>query len=166
MEMIMKWRFVSAEMLVFGLSSCARGVSGADASGDMSGDVSGTPSGAADGSIHCTYAYRATNVANEAPAPFAPELEERSLEVGPGQAASETLGQLTLSARYAAAEFEGNSFSLTASAGEAQVLSALFQFGRSLPQNQFAGGHGFTGLLYFTHPAAGGDYQAFCEVVR
>jgi hypothetical protein len=162
MEMIMKWPVLPALVLVFGLSACARGSSGPDASGDMSG----TPSEGAGGSIHCTYAYRLTNVASEGTPPSALELEERALDVGPEEAASETLGQLTLSARYDADEFEGNSFSLTVSSAEAQVLSVLFQFGSSMPQNQFAGGHGFTGLLYFTHPTAGGDYQAFCEVRR
>jgi hypothetical protein len=162
MEMIMKWPVLPALVLVFGLSGCARGSSGPDAAADMSG----TPSEGAGGSIHCTYAYRLTNVASEGTPPSALELEERALDVGPEEAASETLGQLTLSARYDASQFEGNSFSLTVSAAEAQVLAVLFQFGSGLPQNQFAGGHGFTGLLYFTHPTAGGDYQAFCEVRR
>jgi hypothetical protein len=164
--MIVKWPLLPSVMLVFGVSGCARDEGSADASGDMSGDMSGARSEGADGSIHCTYAYRVTNVASEGTPPSALELEERRLDVGPEEAASETLGQLTLAARYDADEFEGNSFSLSASAAEAQVLSVLFQFGSGLPQNQFAGGHGFTGLLYFTHPTAGGDYQAFCEARR
>lgn len=138
-------------MLLLGLCGCIRDGRGAEGAG---------------GSIHCTYAYRATNIADQAPTPGALELEERALEVGPEEAASETLGQLTLSARYDADEFEGDSFSLAATAGQAQVLSVLFQFGNGLPQNQFAGGHGFTGLYYFTHPTEGGDYQAFCEARR
>lgn len=164
--MIMKWPLFQSAMLVLGLAGCARDVGGADASGVMNGDMSGAPSEAAEGSIHCTYAYRPSNVASEPPAASALELQERALDVGPEEAARETLGQLTLSARYDADPFEGNSFSLTASAGEVQVLSVLFQFGSGLPQNQFVGGHGFTGLLYFTHPTAGGDYQAFCQVMR
>jgi hypothetical protein len=164
--MIVKWPLLPSVMLVFGLSGCARDDGGADASGDMSGDMSGAPSEGTDGSIHCTYAYRPTNVASEATDPSALELDERAIDVGPEQAASETLGQLTLAVRYDADELEGNSFSLTASAAEAQVLAVLFQFGSGLPQNQFSGGHGFTGLLYFTHPTAGGDYQAFCEAMR
>jgi hypothetical protein len=158
----MKCRVLPALVLVSGLSGCARGSSGPDAAAEMSG----TPSEGAGGSIHCTYAYRLTNIASEGTPPSALELEERALDVGPEEAASETLGQLTLSVRYDASQFEGNSFSLTVSAAEAQVLAVLFQFGSGLPQNQFAGGHGFTGLLYFTHPTAGGDYQAFCEVRR
>jgi hypothetical protein len=158
----MQWPVLPALGLLFGLAGCVRDNRGADAAGDRSG----TPSEGAGGSIHCTYAYRLTNVASEGTPPSALELEERALDVGPGEAASETLGQLTLSARYGADPFEGNSFSLTVSSAEAQVLSVLFQFGSGLPQNQFAGGHGFTGLLYFTHPTAGGDYQAFCEVRR
>jgi hypothetical protein len=29
--------------------------------------------------------------------------------------------------------------------------------------NQFIGGHGFTGLLYFYHPTSPGELQYFCE---
>jgi hypothetical protein len=30
---------------------------------------------------------------------------------------------------------------------------------------KFASGHGFTGLIYLTHPSDCGDYQLFCESV-
>lgn len=153
----MSHRLIASAALA--LSSCTRGSPAA------SGEVSGTPLNGGGGSIRCTYAYRPTDASSDAPA-APPELEERTLHVGPAEGARETLGRLTLSARFASSESEGNSFSLTASSGEAQVLSALYQFGGGLPQNQFAGGHGFTGLLYFTHPTQGGDYQAFCEMMR
>ena len=93
------------------------------------------------------------------------QLEERSLSVGPDEDASELLGELTFVVGYSADEFEGDSIVLSAVDGQARVLSILYQLSDGLPQNQFAGGHGFTGLLYFTHPTEGGDYQAFCEAV-
>jgi hypothetical protein len=117
----------------------------------------------ADGAIRCTYAYRASNDAADGVA--ATTFEERVLMVGPTESVSETLGQLTLSASYNVAEYDSDSFNLTAAAGGVSVLAVLFQLSDGLPENQFSGGHGFTGLLYFTHPSAGGDYQAFCEAV-
>src|SRR5262245_46006449 len=94
------------------------------------------------------------------------QLVERSLSVAADQDASETLGQLTFSVGYHLSEQEIDTVSLRAADGSTSVLAVLYQLADGLPQNQFAGGHGFTGLLYFTHPTAGGDYQAFCESVR
>lgn len=116
--------------------------------------------GAADGTIRCTYAYRASN---EEPGL---QLEERVLQVAAEERVDELLGQLTLTVGYDIAESDSNTFNLTVTAGDTNVFAILYQLGQRLPQNQFVGGHGFTGLLYFRHPTAGGDYQAFCEVVR
>lgn len=149
-------------LLALSLLRCVQ--RGADA--DAAGDMSGVPPDDAEGRIHCTYAYRQTNVASDAPSPAALQFEERTLELGAGDVAGATLGQLTLTARYSSDELEGSSFSLSVAADDAQLFSVLYQFDGALPQNQFAGGHGFTGLSYFTHPTAGGDYQSFCDVRR
>src|SRR5262245_29777991 len=117
-------------------------------------------SGALTGSVRCTYAYRQSN---EQPGL---QLEERVLDVAVDESASETLGQLTFSVGFHDSEQEVDTINLSAADGASSVLSILYQLAAGLPQNQFVGGHGFTGLLYFTHPTAGGDYQAFCESVR
>lgn len=126
------------------------------------------PSDAADGSIECTYAYRQSNEVGEGQTGQEPafQLEERTLTVAAGEDATERLGALTFRVGFQTYESELDTISLSASAEGAQVLSILYQLSSGLPQNQFAGGHGFTGLLYFTHPTQGGDYQAFCEAVR
>lgn len=94
------------------------------------------------------------------------QLEERVLTVAADQEASETLGQLTFGVGFHPSEYDADSVGLRVEDGATSVFSILYQLSSGLPKNQFAGGHGFTGLLYFTHPTAGGDYQAFCESVR
>jgi hypothetical protein len=123
--------------------------------------------GAADGVIRCTYAYRESHELMEGQTGDEPafQFEERVLQVGADERADELLGQLTLSVGYDIAEYDTSSFSLAAAAADTNVFSILYQVGDRLPQNQFVGGHGFTGLLYFRHPTAGGDYQAYCEAV-
>lgn len=126
------------------------------------------PQRALAGSVRCTFAYRQSNElmegqSLEAPAP---QLEERVLTVAADQEASERLGQLTFGVGFRSSEYDADSVGLRVEDGATSVLSILYQLSSGLPNNQFAGGHGFTGLLYFTHPTAGGDYQAFCESVR
>ena len=132
-----------------------------------SGDLDG-PSGALDGSVRCSYFYRLSHEVMEGQSPEDPafQSEERVLGVAVDQDASETLGRLTFSVGFHSSEYDVDTISLRAADGDTSVLSILYQLSSGLPQNQFAGGHGFTGLLYFTHPTAGGDYQAFCESVR
>lgn len=144
--------------------ACADGNAGNDP-GDGS---SGFAAAGAEGGVRCTYAYRASNEVMEGQTGDEPDFQlvERSLSVGLDEDASELLGELTFAVSYDVDEFEGDSISISAADGQAQVLSILYQLSDGLPQNQFVGGHGFTGLLYFTHPTAGGDYQAFCEAVR
>jgi hypothetical protein len=126
-------------------------------------------SGAPGGSVRCTFAYRQSHevMAGQTGKEPAFQFEERLLDVAADQDSSETLGQLTFSVGFHTSEQDSDTVSLRVAAGEGTVLSVLYQLGPSgLPQNQFVGGHGFTGLLYFTHPTQGGDYQAFCESVR
>jgi hypothetical protein len=51
-----------------------------------------------------------------------------------------------------------------AGAGLDQELTAqLYQLPKdALPQNQFIGGHGFTGLAYVYHPDSGAELQYWC----
>ncbi len=133
--------------------------SGTPSDGEPMGE---TPSG---GDVRCSYYYRPSNEVMEGQTGNEPifQLEERLFTVGPDEDASELLGQITLAVNYDMAEFDSDSITLSATAGEARIISILYQLSEAMPRNQFAGGHGFTGLLYFTHPTAGGDYQAFCE---
>jgi hypothetical protein len=114
--------------------------------------------------IACTFYHRPDfELSSEPDLSEVPEGEEEILLIPPNEDRALALGQMTLSGYYSSDTFEGSSFNLRATAGETQVLGALYQFSRTLPMNQFAGGHGFTGLLYLTHPSDGGNYQAFCE---
>ena len=112
---------------------------------------------ALDGEFRCSFFFRESSEQ--------PSFEEQVLAIPPNQDVVATLGKLDLKARFSSDQFEGNAFSLSVAAGETSVWSALYQFGDTLPENQFAGGHGFTGLIYLTHPSEGGDYQLFCESV-
>jgi hypothetical protein len=120
------------------------------------------------GSVRCTFAYRQSNELMEGQSLEDPalQLEERVLSVAADQDASETLGRLTFSVGLHTSEQDVDTARVSATDGDKSLFSILYQLSSGLPQNQFAGGHGFTGLLYFTHPTAGGDYQAFCESVR
>jgi hypothetical protein len=126
------------------------------------------PSGALDGSVRCSFFYRQSNELMEGQTLEAPALQpqERVLSVAADQDASETLGRLTFSVGVHSSEQDADTVRVNAADGERSLFSILYQLSSGLPQNQFVGGHGFTGLLYFTHPTAGGDYQAFCESVR
>jgi hypothetical protein len=73
---------------------------------------------------------------------------------------------LSLNAQYSAGEID-NERALrlwVTEAGETAELTAqLYQLERSSgPQNQFVGGHGFTGLNYVYHPVTGAELQFWC----
>ena len=119
------------------------------------------------GSVRCTYVYRQSNEVMDGQTGDEPafQFEERVLRVAADQDASETLGRLTFYVGFHTSEYDTDTVSVRASDGASSLFSILYQLPAGLPRNQFSGGHGFTGLLYFTHPTAGGDYQAFCQSV-
>ena len=130
------------------------------------GDALDGPSGLAGGAIRCSFFFRPDAIQADPETDLAAfEFQERVVDIAPGQTQMASLSQLTLTGSYADSAFEGSSFNLRVTAGDVQLLATLFQFSDGLPQNQFAGGHGFTGLLHLTHPTDGGNYQAFCEAV-
>ena len=46
-----------------------------------------------------------------------------------------------------------------------KITSQLYQFDRQNPlENQFIGGHGFTGLVYVFHPDSSAEMQYFCNL--
>ena len=73
-------------------------------------------------------------------------------------------------AAYTSGDFNGERslrLWITESADSAQVYqSQLFQLElNNGPQNQFVGGHGFTGLHYSYHPISGSETQYWCESI-
>jgi hypothetical protein len=77
-----------------------------------------------------------------------------------------TFGDLELQARYSDDAVEGRSLviSVTAQDTERILVQQLYQF---IPEaelrDQFAGGHGFTGLTYVHHPTSSAELQYFCQ---
>lgn len=119
-----------------------------------------------EGSIECAFYYRVTNEADSDTPPEDLQFSERVLQIGPNEEKTATLGLLQLHGTYSLSEFDADTFSLRVTAGETRLLSTLYQLSGGLPVNQFVGDHGFTGLMYFTHPTEGGDYQAICKSVE
>lgn len=116
------------------------------------------------GTVRCTWVYRQSNEGTPGQE-GGTDFTERVLAVGPNEAFISTLGKLDFRGKYFSDQFEGSNFSMNVAAGEKSVFGSLYQFGNALPANQFAGGHGFTGLIYLTHPTEGGDYQLWCQTV-
>ncbi len=91
----------------------------------------------------------------------------RVLELGPEHNGEITLGSITLGAAYGDSPYDGASFGLHVRSGDRALFSTLYQFARQDPPTlEFAGDHGFTGLVYVTSPRDSGDYQYTCKIVR
>ncbi len=120
-------------------------------------------------SIICTAAYRSSvevSIEGEETLTFTDVDDEQSV----------AFGEMTFHAAYDAggADNERNlrvwvtdtSASLSTGAADTAVThSTLFQFETdSGPQNQFVGGHGFTGLNYNYAPNSTAELQYWCEV--
>ena len=130
-------------------------------------DGTGPDGGSLAGQVRCSFYYRASNeFSGGTPQGNEVDFEERTLDVAPNGDDSATLGALTLSVGYDDDEFEGAAVYVGVEAGDTRLFRSLYQLRhRELPENQFVGGHGFTGLIYLTHPSEGGDYQLICESV-
>lgn len=110
------------------------------------------------GSISCTFYYRPAATEEY------PEHEESVVEVSANEKKSTTLGELELELSYSDEPPEGAYARVAVTADEKQLMASLYQFeSGERPVNQFLGGHGFTGLIYLTHPTEGGDYQLICK---
>lgn len=109
------------------------------------------------GAIECTFFYR------ESALDGAGEFEEDVIRVTSGERKRVSLASLGFEVNYEDSSF-GTSAGLQVVAGERAVVQVLYQFPQGrLPANQFIPDHGFTGLMYVTHPTEGGDYQFFCR---
>ena len=82
---------------------------------------------------------------------------------------SADLGDLRFSAIYFDGEFSGEGRFLKVSVfsieDDREVISQLYQLSKTEPpQNEFHGGHGFTGLSYAYHPNSQSELQYWCVV--
>jgi hypothetical protein len=83
--------------------------------------------------------------------------------VADGDVARVERDPLTFEAAYTDDEFDGRSVSIRITEGDRAVMSHLLQMARDrAPENQFVGGHGFSGLLY-AYSAEGAEMQYWCQ---
>jgi hypothetical protein len=86
---------------------------------------------------------------------------------GGNQWGSAEFERLTFEARFQDDQYEGRalSISITTPDNGDVLTSQLYQFdSKNPPQNQFIGGHGFTGLVYVYHPDSSAEMQYFCNL--
>ena len=112
------------------------------------------------GKIVCHAAYRASVTV-----PI--EREETITFTDSDAQQSISFADLDWHAQYGTGELDGERALLlwvTAAGQSDRLLSQLYQLPlESGPQNQFRGGHGFTGLNYAYHPASPAELQFWCE---
>lgn len=116
----------------------------------------GGPSSAVDEGVICNVAYR-TSVEE-------PLTPVQTFELGPGSGEEiRAFADLALHLHYTRDEFEGNSLVafVTPPGSEERLGAQLYQFGEG-PVSNFAGDHGFTGLVYQYHPESGSELQYWC----
>lgn len=123
-----------------------------------------TPTGPETGEIvsltvDCTTSYR-----EQGSSPFATKV--LTLSSAEPQATAD-LGDLRFDATYFSAEGSGEGRSLRVSVlvaeSGAELSSQLYQMSKTeRPQNEFIGGHGFTGLAYAFHPTSRFELQYWC----
>jgi hypothetical protein len=109
--------------------------------------------------ITCHTAYRSSV--------SVPIEREQTLTFGVGDDAdSVAFTDLTFLAQYSSGEMNRERalrLWVTATGETAEITSQLYQLPLdSGPQNQFIGGHGFTGLNYVYHPRTGAELQFWC----
>ena len=87
-----------------------------------------------------------------------------------GMSSDTTFSDMALQALYSRGEGEGGralALRVTTVESELLIASQLYQFAPGIaPQNEFIGGHGFTGLNYAYHPASGAELQYWCTAGR
>lgn len=100
--------------------------------------------------ITCSHQYRPD-------APTAAGAVQGATTVARGGEQTEQWAQMALSVSYTAGEPDGNAVRLQVEGTEGQPISEhLYQIGPSAGalHTEFAGGHGFTGLIYVHHEGA------------
>lgn len=109
--------------------------------------------------IVCNTAYRSSTgvpVEREEKISFSDEDGQETL----------TFADLAFHAQYASGQMNRERalrLWVTEAGGTAELVAQLYQLELEAgPQNQFVGGHGFTGLSYVTHPQTGAELQFYC----
>ena len=80
---------------------------------------------------------------------------------------SQEFENMAFEARFQDDQFEGRALYIVVTDLEtgAELTRQLYQFDAENPvENQFIGGHGFTGLNYVFHPHSSAEMQFFCHV--
>jgi hypothetical protein len=80
---------------------------------------------------------------------------------------SQAFDELLFEAWFQDDEFEGRALSIVIvdSEKDREIARQLYQFDpQNSVENQFVGGHGFTGLNYVFHPNSVAEIQYFCSV--
>jgi hypothetical protein len=100
--------------------------------------------------------------------------KSQSLEAAPQIAFTEGDEQMThefedmaVEVRFQDDQFEGRALYIVVTNLDtgSEISRQLYQFGPENPtENQFIGGHGFTGLNYVFHPDSSAEMQYFCSV--
>ena len=110
-------------------------------------------------SITCNTAYRSgvsVPIESEDTVSFSDEDSQQTLEYT----------DLVFHAQYSSGKFDHERaliLRVTEPEETAALISQLYQLtADSGPQNQFIGGHGFTGLNYVYHPTTGAELQFWC----
>ena len=110
--------------------------------------------------IECHAAYRSSVTT-------AIEREETFMLSSAEPDAKIAFADLELSAVYFSGERSGESRSLrvavTPAGSSSELAAQLYQLSKAVPpQNEFIGGHGFTGLAYAYHPVSLAELQYWC----
>jgi hypothetical protein len=138
-----------------------------DCSNGGGGEAGRTAHAAVPSGIECSFNFRQSNELGEGDDPSDPEFQfqEELVNASSNEDAEATLGQLTLHLSYSVDEIEGTYAQVSVTTEDAALFRALYQVGDQGVANQFEGDHGFTGLIYLTHPTDGGDYQLICKAL-
>ena len=147
-------RYIMPVILILAILGLAAGCTNGSSTG-------GTP--AKTGKIVCYAAYRASVTV-----PI--EREETITFTDSDAQQSISFADLDWHAQYGTGELDGERglvLWVTATVQPDRLISQLYQLPlESGPQNQFRGGHGFTGLNYAYHPESGAELQYWCEAAK
>ncbi|MDX1663029.1 MAG: hypothetical protein R3272_04495 [Candidatus Promineifilaceae bacterium] len=150
---------VITSSFVLALAALLVACAGGDAVEPAADAVTERDAGASGLPIVCTVAYRASvtePIEREETLTFAGDQEEQTL----------SFADLDFQAAYrpGEADMERSLHVAVTPAGATERLTAqLYQLPlEGGPENQFRGGHGFTGLTYVYHPESGAELQFWC----
>jgi len=112
------------------------------------------------GSIVCEVFYRSSDGGGVDTQPLLTFSEGNDLKVFEFET-------MTIAASFQDDAYEGRSLSIAVTNLEngSEIFRQLYQFDPKNPvENQFVGGHGFTGLNYIFHPDSSAEIQYFCSL--